>query len=205
MYKTLPRHYAIIMCSMIVPLAPSQQSRGILADHVARKPIVSLRRTTKPPPKFRGADSWTGIISNVLEPTPSPNPHGTLGSPGMAWQLCTVVHRMEKHFHESYFMVCVVKTFDMKTVLKWDNIELRGLNNYLSAMSVSRFVKDVVEVSEALGRVYMAITKLGPQVPQSHRGEAQRVEFLRTAVIGYDWAVEPLSRISTHRLSFQQL
>ena len=78
-------------------------------------------------------------------------------------------------------------------------------NNYLSAMHVARFVKDGVEVSEALGKVYNAITKLGPQVPQSHRGESHRVEFLQTAVIGYDWAVQPLSRIATRRLSFQQL
>ena len=32
-------------------------------------------------------------------------------------------------------------------------------------MRVARFVKDGVEVSEALGKVYKAITKLGPQVP----------------------------------------
>ena len=77
--------------------------------------------------------------------------------------------------------------------------------NSLSAMRVARFVKDRVEVSEALGKVYKAITNLRPQVPQSHRGEAHRVEFLRTAIIAYDWAFEPLSRIATHRLIFQQL
>ena len=77
--------------------------------------------------------------------------------------------------------------------------------NYLYAMRVARFVKDRVEVSEALRELYGAITKLGSQVPQSHCGEAQRVEFLRTTVIRYDRAIEPFSPTATHRLSFQQL
>ena len=77
--------------------------------------------------------------------------------------------------------------------------------NCFSAMRVARFVKDGVEVSEAPGKVYMAITKLGPQVSQSRRGESHRVEFLRTALIVYDWAVELLSRIATRLISFQQL
>ena len=79
------------------------------------------------------------------------------------------------------------------------------MQELLVRLRVARFLKDGVEVSEALRKVYKAITKLGPQVPQSHRGEAHRVELLRTAVIGYDWDVEPLSRTATHRLSFQQL
>ena len=75
--------------------------------------------------------------------------------------------------------------------------------NYLSSLRVTKFVADGLETSAALEKTYKVITKLAPQVPQSHRGEAHKVEFLRGAVVGYDWATEPLSRIATHNLSFQ--
>ena len=38
----------------------------------------------------------------------------------------------------------------------------------------------------------------------SHRGNAHKIEFLRSAVFGYEWATELLSRIATHGFSFQQ-
>ena len=44
-----------------------------------------------------------------------------------------------------------------------------------------------------------------PQVPISHRGNAHRIEFLRNAVVGYEWATEPLSRIAPQGLPFQEL
>ena len=49
------------------------------------------------------------------------------------------------------------------------------------------------------------ITKLSRQGPASHRGDAHKVEFLRNAVVGSGWSHEPLSRVATHGLSFQQL
>ena len=58
---------------------------------------------------------------------------------------------------------------------------------------------------EALAKVYKIIIKLSPQVPISQRGNAHRIEFLRNAVVGYVWATEPLSRIASQGLSFQQL
>lgn len=42
-------------------------------------------------------------------------------------------------------------------------------------------------------------------MPLSHRGDTHIVEFLRRAVVGDPWVTEPLSRISTHSLTFQQL
>ena len=42
-------------------------------------------------------------------------------------------------------------------------------------------------------------------MPISHRGNACKVEFLRNAVVGCEWATEPLSRIATYNLTFQQL
>jgi len=47
--------------------------------------------------------------------------------------------------------------------------------------------------------------KLAPMVPRSHQGDAHRVDFLRHAVVGYTWANEPLRRVQTHNLPFQQL
>ncbi len=55
---------------------------------------------------------------------------------------------------------------------------------------------------ERLDRI---ITKLSLQDPASHPGNAQRIEFLRNAVVGSEWASEPLSRMATQNLSYQQL
>jgi len=77
--------------------------------------------------------------------------------------------------------------------------------NYLSTLRLAKFVEEGTEISAALEKTYKVITKLAPQVPRSHQGEAHKVEFLRKAVIGYPWATEPLSRIATHDLTFQML
>lgn len=47
--------------------------------------------------------------------------------------------------------------------------------NYLSSLRLARFVSEGHEVSTALEKTYKVITKLAPQVPQSHRGEAHKV------------------------------
>lgn len=57
----------------------------------------------------------------------------------------------------------------------------------------------------SLEKTYKVITKLVPQVPSSHRGGTQKIEFLRNAVVEQPWSTEPLSRIATHQLSFQLL
>lgn len=79
------------------------------------------------------------------------------------------------------------------------------VKNYLSNLRVSKLVNDGAEVSIALAKVYRQIINLSRQVPASHHGEAHRIEFLRRAVVGYDWSREPLSRVATHSLTFQQL
>eukprot|EP00171_Calliarthron_tuberculosum_P001155 IDg1155t1 len=79
------------------------------------------------------------------------------------------------------------------------------VKNYLNGLRLSTFLKQDMTPSEALERVYKLITKLAPQVPQSHRGDAHKIEFLRNAIVGENRATEPLSRIATHALSFQQL
>lgn len=49
------------------------------------------------------------------------------------------------------------------------------------------------------------IPKMARQVRSSHHGEAHRIEFLHKAVVGYEWAEEPIIRNAAHGLSFQQL
>lgn len=43
------------------------------------------------------------------------------------------------------------------------------------------------------------------KVPLTNRGDAHKIEFLRAAIICDQWVKEPLSRIATAALSFQQL
>lgn len=79
------------------------------------------------------------------------------------------------------------------------------VKNYLSSLRLSSFFKDGMDVTAALEKTYQAISKLAPHVPRFHHGESYKVEFLRNAVFGNTWATEPLSRITTHRPTFQQL
>lgn len=79
------------------------------------------------------------------------------------------------------------------------------VKNYLSGYRMSTLLTDGVTEAAALEQTYKTITKLAPQVPRSHQGDAHKVEFLRNAVVGSPWATEPLSRIATHGLTFQQL
>eukprot|EP00170_Pyropia_yezoensis_P004054 contig_16673_g4065 len=80
-----------------------------------------------------------------------------------------------------------------------------NLGESWSDLRLSAFVKDGTGITAALEKTYETISKLAPQVPRSHQGESSKVEFLRNAVVGNNWATEPLSRIATHRLTFQQL
>ena len=61
-----------------------------------------------------------------------------------------------------------------------------------------------MDALEALGNLYKVITKLSPQAPKSHRGDVHKVELLQNAVVGDEWATEPLSRIATGNLTFLQ-
>ena len=79
------------------------------------------------------------------------------------------------------------------------------VKNYLKSLRLSQFVKEGKGESEALSKLYQVITKLEPQAPKSHRGNAHRVEFLRNAVIGSEWAKDPLSRIAPENLTFLEL
>lgn len=79
------------------------------------------------------------------------------------------------------------------------------VKNYLNSLRITDFISSTTDEAAALSKVYKAILKLSRQVPLSHRGDAHRIEFLRRAVLGQDWARDPLSRIATNSLSFQAL
>eukprot|EP00171_Calliarthron_tuberculosum_P009184 IDg9184t1 len=78
------------------------------------------------------------------------------------------------------------------------------VKNYLGRISLNMFTAEELSESDALQKVYKLITKLSPQVSQSHRGDANKIGFLRNSTVGCNWATEPLGRIATHRLTFQQ-
>ena len=79
------------------------------------------------------------------------------------------------------------------------------VKNYLNSLRVTAFAAEGKEMSAALALTYKSIIKLSRQAPRSHQGDAHKVEFLRNAVIGMSWSSEPLSRVATHQLTFQQL
>ena len=79
------------------------------------------------------------------------------------------------------------------------------VKDVLSQLRLCNKLGENQDEGEALAKVYKTIIKLSPQVPISHRGNAHRIEFLRNAVVGYEWATEPLSRIGSQELLFQEL
>lgn len=79
------------------------------------------------------------------------------------------------------------------------------VKNFLSSLRISGYTKEGMDELAALEKVYKIVTKLSSQVPSAYRGETHKIEFLRNATVGYDWATQPLSRVATHNLSFQQL
>lgn len=79
------------------------------------------------------------------------------------------------------------------------------MKNYLSSPRVTDFITGETDPSSALSKVYKDIQKLSRQVPPSNRGDAHRVEYLRRAILGQNWARESLTRVVTNALTFQQL
>ena len=79
------------------------------------------------------------------------------------------------------------------------------VKNFLKSLRMSKYVSEGMDIAVALEKVYKLILKLARQVPLAHRGDAHKVEYLSSAVAGYVWATEPLARVATSGLNFQQL
>lgn len=61
------------------------------------------------------------------------------------------------------------------------------------------------EVYEALLNLYKTILKLSMQYLTSHRVDSHKIEFLLTALLAYEPAPGPFSRVVSHQLTSQQL
>lgn len=79
------------------------------------------------------------------------------------------------------------------------------VKNRLASHRMSAHVAAGQTEAEALVSTYQLILRLAPQLPVSHRADPHKVDFLRSAVVGSAWATEPLSRVATRGLGFQQL
>lgn len=75
----------------------------------------------------------------------------------------------------------------------------------LVSLRMKAFEAKGMSVEKALTSTYQEVLTGSKLLPPSHSGEAFRMEYLRDAVVGYEWATEPLSRVSTHKLGFQKL
>lgn len=53
-------------------------------------------------------------------------------------------------------------------------------------------------------KAYHYINKTARHVPHSHLGDARSIDFFFKAVVGHEWAEEPIIPIATYGLSFQQ-
>ena len=61
-------------------------------------------------------------------------------------------------------------------------------------------------VTEALEELRQTITKFAPQGPRNHCSEEDKVEYLYHAVVGHEWASNPLSQaIASEPADFQQM
>lgn len=106
-------------------------------------------------------------------------------------------------------LVHVVDTYD-SMVMRLRNeyhsdVRQSQARNKLASLRMKAFESKGMSVEAALTSTYQAVLTGSKLLPPSHSGEVFRVEYLRDAVVGYDWATEPLSRVSTHKLGFQKL
>lgn len=79
------------------------------------------------------------------------------------------------------------------------------LKNYLNNLRISTFTAEGLDESAALSKMHTVITKLPTQGPICHHRDAHKVDFLLNAVFGSISSHILLSRVATHRLTFQQL
>lgn len=77
--------------------------------------------------------------------------------------------------------------------------------NKLASLRMKACEAKGMSVEQAFTSTYQKVLTGSKLLPPSHSDEVFRVEYLRDAVVGYDWTTEPLSRVSTHKLGFQKL
>ncbi len=78
------------------------------------------------------------------------------------------------------------------------------IKNHLTSLRISNSISKTCSVMDALEKVHQTICKLYLQAPEAYRNETHKIEYLRHAVIGMTWAKEPLSRLASLNLSYQE-
>jgi len=78
------------------------------------------------------------------------------------------------------------------------------IKNHLTSLRVSNMVSQTCSIMDALEKVHQTICKLYLQAPAAYRNETHKTEYLRHAVIGMTWSKEPLSRLASMNLSYQE-
>jgi len=77
--------------------------------------------------------------------------------------------------------------------------------NYLQNLRTSDYINADVSEADALEKVFTIIAHVAKKLPREFSGDAHRPYFLRGAVIGYPWAMQPLSRQDVQPVTFQEL
>lgn len=79
------------------------------------------------------------------------------------------------------------------------------VKNYLHSLCLNSMTANGIEISKALARIYGLILKLSNHGAMSHSGDADKIQFLRAAVVACDWTRESLPRAAFQQRTFQQL
>jgi len=77
--------------------------------------------------------------------------------------------------------------------------------NYLQNLLMSDFIKADASEAHELEKVFTIIARVAKKLPREFSGDAHREHFLRGAVIGYPWAMQPLSLQDVQPVTFQEL
>lgn len=181
----------------------SASPHGTSAEKLAHNVAMRLRDNEK---KFSGelGDSWMEFVDEYLQMSRDYNL-----SPAQKLQY---LHNLLRGYAKRFYLDKVdgyATSFQQAVQmleLEYNSaVRQTRVKNYLNSLRITSFTAEGTEVSAALSNLYKAIIKLSRQAPRSHQGDAHKVEFLRNAVVGMPWSSEPLSRVATHSLTFQQL
>jgi len=77
--------------------------------------------------------------------------------------------------------------------------------NFLQLLLMSDFVAKGLSEADALEETYKLVARVSKMVPLAFNGDTHRSNILQSAVIGYSWAMHPLSRMDTHTISLQDV
>lgn len=156
--------------------------------------------------KFSGSleESWMEYVDEYMQICRDYN----LSQSQKLQYLHNVLHGDAKRYYldtVDNYATTFQQAIDMIKVEYNSPVRQARVKNYLNSLRITNFLNEGKNIDVSLAKVYRMITRMSRRCPKSHRGDAHKLEFLRNAVVGYAWSLEPLSRMETHQLSFQQL